>query len=139
MSYSKINIDDAPTRTRTDDEPGVKTLGYELKAADEDRPNQMRFNYFVYEPGDVVRRHTQVEQEETFFVFEGRGRMVVGDEEFGIEPGDTVVVDPGPWRHIEADEELRIFAVGAPNLADDVIFLEDLDDVDNLPEGIPEP
>ncbi|WP_049899073.1 cupin domain-containing protein [Halococcus agarilyticus] len=139
MSYSKINTDEARTRTRTESEPGVKTLGYELKAADEPRPNEMRFNYFVYEPGDTVRRHTQVEQEETFFVVEGRGRMVVGDEAFAIEAGDTVVVDPGPWRHIEAEEEMRIFAVGAPNRPDDVIFLEDLADPADLPEGVPEP
>lgn len=139
MSYSKINTDEAQTRTRTDSEPGVKTLGYELKAADEPRPNEMRFNYFVYEPGDTVRRHTQVEQEETFFVVEGWGRMVVGDETFAIEAGDTVVVDPGSWRHIEAEEEMRIFAVGAPNRPDDVIFLEDLEDTADLPEGVPEP
>lgn len=139
MSHSKINIDDVPTRTRTDAEPAVKTLGYELKADDQPRPNEMRFNYFLYEPGDTVRRHTQIEQEETFFVVEGRGRMEVGDEEFEIETGDVIVVDPGPWRQIVAEEQLRIFAVGAPNLADDVIFEEDLEDVSDLPEGIPEP
>jgi quercetin dioxygenase-like cupin family protein len=139
MSYSKINVNNAPSRERTDAEPAVKTLGYEFKADDEPRPNEMRFNYFLYEPGDTVRRHTQIEQEETFFIVEGKGRMRVGDDEFDIEAGDVVIVDPGPWRQIVADEAMRIFAVGAPNLPEDVIFEEDLEDVADLPEGIPDP
>lgn len=122
--YSKVNIEDAPLRTRTDSEPGVRMLGYEIRAQGDDRPNEQRFNYFEYDADDVVRNHKQLEQEEVFFVLEGRGEMVVGDETFPIEAGDCVVVDPGPWRQIRAETEMRIFTVGAPNVRDDAVFEE---------------
>lgn len=137
--HSKINIEDAPCRTQSDEEPAVKTLGYELRAAGEPRPEKMRYNYFLYQPGQAVRRHTQIDQEELFFVVEGQGRLEIGDDEVSLGAGDTVVVEPGPWRRLVAETEMRVFAVGAPNLPDDVIFEDELEDVDDLPEGIPNP
>ncbi|WP_265112071.1 cupin domain-containing protein [Halosolutus halophilus] len=130
--YTKLNLDDAEWRTRTDREPAVKTLGYEMKQADGERPVQMRFNYFHYDAGDVVRRHKQVEQEEVFYFEQGRGVVEVDGEEFPYEAGDVVVIDPGPWRQITAKEETRIFAVGAPNVADDAIFEDELDKTDDV-------
>lgn len=126
--YSKINLEDAEWRTRTDSEPAVKTLGYEIKTRDEDRPNELRFNYFHYDEGDVVRRHKQKEQEEVFYIERGSGIMEVDGKEFSYEEGDVIVVDAGPWRQITAEEETRIFAVGAPNLPDDAVFEDELDD-----------
>ncbi|MEF8812942.1 MAG: cupin domain-containing protein [Halovenus sp.] len=126
--YSKINVADAPDRTRTDEEPAVRTLGYEIRERGDSRPEKMRFNYFFYNEGDAVRRHKQHEQEELFFVVSGHATMEVGGEEFEIETGDVIVVDPGPWRQIRAHEETEIFAVGAPNLPDDVLFEDELDD-----------
>lgn len=128
--YSKINIEDAEWRTRTDSEPAVKTLGYELKTDDEPRPNKMRFNYFHYDKGDVVRRHKQKEQEEVFYVERGSGVMEVDGDEFPYETGDVIVVDEGPWRQITAHEETRIFAVGAPNVRDDAVFEDELDEAE---------
>lgn len=126
--YSKINLEEAEDRTRTDEEPAVRTLGYELRRRGDPRPREMRFNYFYYDAGDIVRRHTQKEQEELYFVIEGRATMEVDGEEFEIETGDFVVVDPGPWRQIHAHEATEIFAVGAPNVRDDAIFEADIEE-----------
>ncbi|WP_435158253.1 cupin domain-containing protein [Haladaptatus sp. DFWS20] len=126
--YSKINLDEAPDRTRTDEEPAVRMLGYELRERGESRPEEMRFNYFYYDAGNTVRRHTQKEQEELFFVVKGRATMEVGEEEFEINSGDFVVVDPGPWRQIHAHEDTEIFAVGAPNVRDDAVFEADVEE-----------
>lgn len=126
--YAKFNLDDAEWRTRTDSEPAVKTIGYEMKQADGERPVKTRFNYFHYDTGDVVRRHKQLEQEEVFYIERGSGVFEVDGEEFPYETGDVIVVDPGPWRQITAEEETRIFAVGAPNVADDAVFEDELDD-----------
>lgn len=126
--YSKINLEDAPDRTRTDSEPAVRMLGYELRQAGEPRPTEMRFNYFYYDEGDTVRNHKQKEQEELFYVISGHAVMEVGDESFEIETDDVVVVDPGPWRQIHALEPTEIFAVGAPNLPDDAVFEEENQD-----------
>ena len=126
--FAKYNLDDAEWRTQTDTEPAVKTIGYEMKQADGERPAKMRFNYFHYDAGDVVRRHKQIEQEEVFYIERGSGVFEVDGEEFPYETGDVIVVDPGPWRQITAEEETRIFAVGAPNVADDAIFEDELND-----------
>ncbi|MFC6719795.1 cupin domain-containing protein [Natrialbaceae archaeon GCM10025810] len=128
--YSKINVEDAEWRTQTNSEPAVKTLGYEIKTRDESRPNEQRFNYFHYDAGDVVRRHKQIEQEEVFYIERGSGTMEVDGEEFPYETGDVIVVDAGPWRQIKAEEETRIFAVGAPNVRDDAIFEDELDETE---------
>lgn len=130
MSYSKINLDEVDESTRTDAEPAVKMIGYDLKTSGEDRPNEMRFNYFYYDEGDTVRRHYQKEQEEVFFVVSGRAVMEVDGEEFEIEADDFVVVDPGPMRQIHALEDTEIFAVGAPNLRNDAVFEEDLEETE---------
>lgn len=128
--YSKINLDDVEEHTRTNEEPAVRMIGYDLKNQGEPRPNELRFNYFYYDEGDTVRRHYQKEQEELFYVVEGRARMEVGDEEFEIETDDFVIVDPGPWRVIHALEPTEIFAVGAPNIRDDAVFEADVEDED---------
>lgn len=128
MTYSKINLDEVDKSTRTDTEPAVKMIGYDLKTSGEDRPNEMRFNYFYYDEGDTVRRHYQEEQEEIFFVVSGHAVMEIDGEEFEIETEDCIVVDPGPMRQIHALEDTEIFAVGAPNVRDDAVFEEDLDE-----------
>lgn len=128
MSYSKIALEDVDESTRTDDEPAVKMIGYDLKTAGENRPNEMRCNYFYYDAGDRVRRHYQKEQEEIFYVVSGRARMEVDGEEFEIEADDCIVVDPGPMRQIHALMDTEIFAVGAPNRRDDAVFEADLVD-----------
>jgi mannose-6-phosphate isomerase-like protein (cupin superfamily) len=127
MSYSKIGLEDVDASTRTDAEPAVKMIGYDLKTRGDDRPNEMRVNYFYYDEGDAVRRHYQQQQEEIFYVVSGHARMEIDGEEFDIEAGDCIVVDPGPMRQIHALEATEIFAVGAPNLREDAVFEEDLE------------
>mgnify|MGYP000070597351 CR=1 FL=1 len=127
MSYSKINLEDVDESTRTPEEPAVRMIGYDLKTRGDDRPNEMRFNYFYYDEGDTVRRHYQKEQEELFYVVSGRAKMEVDGESFEIREDDFVVVDPGPMRQIHALEDTEIFAVGAPNIRDDAVFEGDLE------------
>jgi len=125
--YSKINLAEVERSTRTDEEPAVKMIGYDLKMANEPRPNEMRFNYFYYDAGDTVRNHYQKEQEELFYVVEGHAEMQIGEKTFEIKTDDFIVVDPGPWRQIHAIEDTEIFAVGAPNIRDDAVFAEDVE------------
>lgn len=121
-TYSKINLDEAERRTQNSTVPSVKALGYELRDRGDQRPREMRFNYFYYEEGQAVPRHVQREQEELFFVVDGRCRVEVDGEEFEARSGDFIVIDAGPWRQITALEPSEIFAVGAPNVRDDAVF-----------------
>ncbi|WP_255171397.1 cupin domain-containing protein [Natrononativus amylolyticus] len=120
--YSKISLTEVEGRTKNSSVPMVKSLGYELRARGDPRPRELRFNYFYYETGQAVPRHTQQKQEEVFFIVEGRCRVEVDGEEFEVEAGDVVVIDPGPWRQITALEPAEIFAIGAPNVRDDAVF-----------------
>lgn len=122
MGYSKISLEDAEERTRRGDEPTIRALGYELRDRGDSRPRKIRFNYFHYEEGDAVRRHRQQEQEELLFVVDGRVSIEADDEEFTAETGDFVVFDPDSWRRTRALTETEIFALGAPNVADDHVF-----------------
>lgn len=122
MGYSKINLDEAEDRARTPDEPVIRAIGYELRNRGDPRPRKMRFNYFYYEEGNVARRHRQEEQEELLFVIDGRIEIEVDGEEFTAETGDFVVFDSDSWRQVRALRDTEIFAVGAPNVADDAVF-----------------
>ncbi|MFP8958332.1 cupin domain-containing protein [Natrialbaceae archaeon A-CW3] len=121
-TYSVIGLDEAEERTSHESIPAVKALGYELRARNDPRPLETRFNYFIYDEGQAIPRHKQREQEELFFIVSGRCRFDVDGEEFEVEANDFVVIDPGPWRQITALEPSEIFAVGAPNVRDDAVF-----------------
>ena len=120
--YSRISLDEAEGRSQESAVPIMKALGYELRARGDPRPRELRFSYFYYDEGQAVPRHRQREQEELFFVVDGRCRVEVGGEEFEVEAGDFVVIDAGPWRQITALEPSEVFAVGAPNVRDDAVF-----------------
>ncbi|MDI6602060.1 MAG: cupin domain-containing protein [Thermoanaerobacteraceae bacterium] len=45
------------------------------------------------------------DDQEGFFVLEGTGRALVGDEEFEIEPGVCFIVPPGTYHYIKKDKE----------------------------------
>jgi len=127
MGYSKISLTDAKKRSRDPDEPAVRALGYEIRNRGEPRPEKMRFNYFHYEEGEAVRRHRQRKQEELLFVVEGRVEVEVDGGTFTAETDDFLVIDPGSWRQIRALTATEIFAVGAPNVADDHVFEDEVD------------
>jgi mannose-6-phosphate isomerase-like protein (cupin superfamily) len=63
--------------------------------------------------------HTHRQQEETYVVLRGSGRMKLDDEIIELEDWDAVRVSPGTWRAYEAGPEgLEIFVIGAPNLGE---------------------
>lgn len=64
----------------------------------------------VFEPGAVIPRHHH-DVQEAFYVFEGSGTVTLGDEEFVLSVGDSMLVPVGvshafhndsgrPWRMV---------------------------------------
>ena len=127
MGYSRISLNDAERRSHSPDEPAVCALGYEIRDRGEPRPEKLRFNYFHYEKGEAVRRHRQREQEGLLFVVEGRVEADIDGETFTAETGDLLMIDPESWRRVTAITPAEIFAFGAPNVADDHIFEDEVD------------
>jgi mannose-6-phosphate isomerase-like protein (cupin superfamily) len=60
--------------------------------------------------------HRHRVSEELYFILAGRGRMRLGDAEFIIEPGDTILIPPGTVHclHNIGDETLRLLCCCAP-------------------------
>ena len=46
-------------------------------------------------PGGSTLLHRHRESEELYHILSGIGRMTLGDEEFSIAPGDTLLIPPG--------------------------------------------
>lgn len=111
----KINLDELEPREIDGIEPRLKAVGYEL------RPEQMRPSVWLFEAGESNNRHRQREQEELYYVVEGRGVIEVDGEEFDIRTGDFIVVSPESWRQITATDPSTILAIGAPNVENDEI------------------
>jgi mannose-6-phosphate isomerase-like protein (cupin superfamily) len=60
--------------------------------------------------------HYHPEVEEVYFILQGTARMYLGDEHCQLNTGDTVVVKPGAWHHIQniSDEPLKILVTCTP-------------------------
>ncbi|HEX4519080.1 MAG TPA: cupin domain-containing protein [Gaiellaceae bacterium] len=77
------------------------------------------------------RRHSEGAQEEVFVVIEGTLTILLGDppERFDLEPQSVVSVKPGTALQLrnETDSEVVLFAYGAPPVAGQSAFLDDVE------------
>lgn len=82
------------------------------------RLHKLRANIFRFRPGEKMEYHSHQEQEELFFVLEGRCTLVVDGERHQLEEGALVRLDPRPRRQIvnDGDKDCLWFAVGAPGI-----------------------
>lgn len=79
-------------------------------------------------PGQRTLLHRHGVTEELYHITAGSGRMTLGNEQFGVAPGDTVLIPPGTAHCIEnrGDVPLRLLCCCAPAYAhDDTEVLED--------------
>lgn len=120
--YTKLSLGDLEARDVEGIEPELKAVGYEL------RPKKMRPSLWIFEPGESNNWHRQKQQEELYLVLDGRLEMTVGEETFEVEAGDVVVVPPESWRQLTATERSEVFVVGAPNVKDDGVLADDVDE-----------
>jgi mannose-6-phosphate isomerase-like protein (cupin superfamily) len=74
--------------------------------------------------GQATTRHYHAASEEIYFVLEGRGRMELDGDVREVEPGDAVLIRPGAWHQITAEEPLRFLCCCAPPYADGDTFFE---------------
>lgn len=82
------------------------------------RLHKLRANIFRFRPGEKMEYHSHQEQEELFFVLEGRCTLVVDGSRHVLEKGALVRLDPSPRRQIvnDSDEDCLWLAVGAPGI-----------------------
>lgn len=68
------------------------------------------------EPGQSTERHYHRESEELYYLLEGSGEMEIDGERARVGPGDAILIPPGAWHQIRADEAspLRFLCCCAP-------------------------
>ncbi len=107
--------------TRINAAPIINSAGekvYSLIGADETEGSATRHSlaYVVIPPGCSSRPHYHPIAEETYYILQGRARLVINDIEYLLTPGDAVLITP-PERHqifTEGDEELHFIVACAP-------------------------
>ena len=92
---------------------------------------QSRASLWRYPPHTTGRRHRDHVQEEVFVVISGTLTVLLGDEpeRADLGPGGVVRVAPMTALQLrnESDEELVLFAYGAPPLREGADFLDDVE------------
>lgn len=70
----------------------------------------------VFPPGSRPTGHVHLEQEETIFVVQGRGRLVTPDATADLEPGVSVFIPMGTFHATESDgpEALELVCLFSP-------------------------
>ncbi|MFC6732780.1 MULTISPECIES: cupin domain-containing protein [unclassified Haladaptatus] len=117
--HAKVNLDEIDVREVGEESPRLKAVGYEL------RPQKMRPNVWVFEQGDWLNRHKQKTQEELYHVLSGTFEMRYETETEELNAGDIVVVSPEEIRQLVCVKPGEVFIVGAPNVKDDGIVLNE--------------
>jgi mannose-6-phosphate isomerase-like protein (cupin superfamily) len=67
-------------------------------------------------PGAATHLHRHRDSEELYHIIQGHGRMTLGETEFAVAPGDTVLIPPGTPHCLYNDgtETLRLLCACAP-------------------------
>ena len=126
VGYRAISPDELEWETRPS-EPGEAERH---RAALSERAGfeHTRANLWRYEPGAKGRRHQDTIQEETFVVVRGTLTMYLGEppERHEVSQGGLIHVQANTQLQIvnEADEELLLYAYGAPPEHGGAEFLE---------------
>jgi mannose-6-phosphate isomerase-like protein (cupin superfamily) len=77
--------------------------------------------------GCATQRHHHKLSEEFYFILEGSGIMEIDGEQREVGPGDAVLIPPGAWHQITAQEKtFRFLCCCAPPYAHEDVFFEQL-------------
>ena len=74
--------------------------------------------------GGATQRHYHRIAEEFYFILEGRGAMEIDGETRPVGPGDAILIPPGAWHTIAAEEALRFLCCCAPPYAHEDTYFE---------------
>lgn len=74
--------------------------------------------------GEETSLQYHIEKEETFIVAEGKGILVLNQENIHVEPGDVITISPMERHQTKAVTDLLIVEVSTPQL-DDVVRIKD--------------
>ncbi len=75
----------------------------------------------IVQPGQTTALHKHHKTEEIYFIRQGQGRMTLGQKQFSVQSGDSIVILPGTAHNIENDgeQDLHILCSCAPAYSHD--------------------
>lgn len=92
---------------------------------------QSRAQMWRYPPHTRGRRHLEPDQEEVFVPLRGTLTVLVEEppKRVDVEPGGAIAVHPGTPLQLrnETDEEILLFAYGAPPITGSTQFVDDVE------------
>jgi len=101
----KINLEDLPPDTcersfrylaKGKKEQTLRDTYY-LIDPEKSPSKNLKMGYTTVYPEGKTTGHSHPDMEEVYFIICGKGKMVIGDEEFPIQAGDAFYVPPGPY------------------------------------------
>ena len=128
MGYHWASVDKLDYEERPAKEGEEPRRVADLTAAIELKESRARL--WRYPPHTIGRRHQDHVQEEVFVVIQGTLTMLLGDgERVDLGPGGVVAVDPMTPLQMrnETDEEVVVFAYGAPPRTEGADMLDDIE------------
>jgi len=112
----KVTIDDVEAGGMGD--AAVRRLADPLGTSD------VAINHYTLEPGERFSGglHTHMDQEEVFYVLEGRATFETPDDDVTVGAGELIRFAPGEYQSGKnaGDEPVRALALGAPKESEDV-------------------
>ncbi len=103
-------------QTYRDGDSGVKYLM---------RGPRIDWGIILIRPGEALGGHYHEQVEETFYVVEGQGTMLVNGQEHAMAPGDVYRMEPQDQHDIRAhaDAPLKLIFIKCPYAPDDKVNL----------------
>ncbi len=113
MTTSDTRLDPAPIPAEQIRVPDSRVLRFE----GEGHGSSVSFFLVTCDPGQGPRLHRHP-YDETFHVLEGEARLVAGDVELTLHPGDTAIAPAQSWHRFAATGEgtLRILCIHASSV-----------------------
>jgi mannose-6-phosphate isomerase-like protein (cupin superfamily) len=74
--------------------------------------------------GGATQRHYHKLAEEFYFILKGSGTMEIDEDRRAVGPGDCILIPPGAWHTITADDELRFLCCCAPPYSHEDTYFE---------------
>jgi len=128
VGFQVLRLDDATWEERPN-HAGQLRHAVDVTSAGE--LTQSRARVWRYPPRTRGRRHAEGAQEEVFVVLEGTLTMLLGDppERVDLPPRTVVTVQPGTGIQMrnETDDDVVVFAYGAPPVTGEAEFLDDVE------------
>jgi mannose-6-phosphate isomerase-like protein (cupin superfamily) len=128
VGFQVVRLDDAGWEERPNQ---AGQLRHAVDVTSAGGLTQSRARVWRYPPRTRGRRHAEGTQEEVFVVLEGTLTMLLGDppERVDLEPRTVVAVQPGTGIQMrnETDEDVVVFAYGAPPVTGAAEFLDDVE------------